>query len=64
MLSACCFALCLILHTPCIASYHSWLIVRSYTLGDTEPELVESMEQAHVEEFTNLSLDHGKPRCI
>jgi hypothetical protein len=35
-----------------------------YTLDHAEPELEEPMEQAHVEEFTSLALDQGKPRCI
>jgi hypothetical protein len=29
-----------------------------------ELDLEEPMEQAQVEEFTNLALDKGKPRCI
>jgi hypothetical protein len=38
--------------------------VYSYTLDRMETELEEPMEQAQVEEFTNLALDQGKPWCI
>jgi hypothetical protein len=33
-------------------------------LGHVEPEFEEAMEQAQVEEFTNLELDQVKPQCI
>jgi hypothetical protein len=36
----------------------------SYMLDHTKAELEEPTEQAQVEEFTNLALDQGKPRCI
>jgi hypothetical protein len=38
--------------------------VNSYMLDRAEPEPEIQVEQAHVEEFTNLSLDQGKPWCI
>jgi hypothetical protein len=36
----------------------------SYTLYHVEPKLEESMEQAQVEDFTNLDLDQDKLWCI
>jgi hypothetical protein len=36
----------------------------AYVLDDAETEFEEPVEQAQVEEFTNLELDQGKPRCI
>jgi hypothetical protein len=41
----------------------SWLLthVCSYVLDHVMPEFEEPMEQAQVEEFTNLELDQGKP---
>jgi hypothetical protein len=36
----------------------------SYTVDHAEAELKEPMEQAQAEEFTNLALNQGKPRCI
>jgi hypothetical protein len=42
---------------------HIWLI---YLLGHlyAELELDEPTERVQVEDFTNLALDQGKPRCI
>jgi hypothetical protein len=37
---------------------HIWLI---YPLGQV---YAEPVEQAQVEDLTNLALDQGKPRCI
>jgi hypothetical protein len=36
----------------------------AYSLGHAEPELEEPAEQAQDEDFANLVLDQGKPRCI
>jgi hypothetical protein len=38
--------------------------IRSFVLGPTEPIPKVQAEEAQVEEFTNLPLDHGKPQCI
>jgi hypothetical protein len=38
--------------------------IRSIALGHAESEPELQAEQARVEEFTNLSLDQGMPRCI
>jgi hypothetical protein len=38
--------------------------MRSFTLGPTEPKSEVQAEQAQIEEFTNLTLDQGKPPCI
>jgi hypothetical protein len=38
--------------------------IRPIMLGHAKPEPEVQVEQAQVEEFTNLSLDQGKPRCI
>jgi hypothetical protein len=38
--------------------------IRSFTLDHVEPEPEVHVEQAQVENFTNLALDQGKPRCI
>jgi hypothetical protein len=63
MLSAYCFhhvALAYLSH--CI----TWLLahVCSYALDHVVLEFEEPTEPAQVEEFTNLDLDQGKPRCI
>jgi hypothetical protein len=54
-----CVALAYLLH--CII----WLLahVCSYALDHAELKFEEPMEQAQVEEFTNLELDQGKPWC-
>jgi hypothetical protein len=46
-----------------ISLAHVWLI---YSIGHvyTKLELEEPTEQAQVEDFTNLDLNQGKPRCI
>jgi hypothetical protein len=60
MLSAYCF-----LHVALAYLSHCiiWLLthVCSYVLDHVMPKFEESMEQAQVEEFTNLELDQGKP---
>jgi hypothetical protein len=52
-----CVTLAYLLH--CII----WLLahVCSYVLDHAVPKFEEPMEQAQVEEFTNLVLDQGKP---
>jgi hypothetical protein len=46
-----------------MSSAHVWLI---YPIGHVyaEPELEVPTEQVQVEDFTNLKLTQGKPRCI
>jgi hypothetical protein len=53
----------LALCTPCIAlvNYGHLLHIR---LDHTEPGFEEPTEQPQVEDFTNLELDQGMPRCI
>jgi hypothetical protein len=38
--------------------------IRSLTLDHVEPKPEVQAEQAQAEDFTNLALDQGKPRCI
>jgi hypothetical protein len=49
--------------TPCITLFNCGhlLYIR---VDHVEPESEFQAEQAQVEEFTNLSLDQGKPWCI
>jgi hypothetical protein len=45
------------LHCIIMLSAHAF----AYSLDHVEPELEVQAERAQVEEFTNLSLDQGKP---
>jgi hypothetical protein len=49
-----------LLHCIVMLSAHAF----AYSLGHAEPELEEPAEQAQDEDFANLVLDQGKPRCI
>jgi hypothetical protein len=56
-------ALSYLMHCIILLLAHTYLI---YPLGHvyTEPKPEVQAEQAHVKEFTNLSLDQGKFWCI
>jgi hypothetical protein len=49
-----------LMHCIIMLSAHAF----AYSLDHVEPELEVQAERAQVEEFTNLSLDQGKPRYI
>jgi hypothetical protein len=36
----------------------------AFVIDHAESEFDEPMEQAQVEDLTNLALDQGKPRCV
>jgi hypothetical protein len=66
MLRAYCFASCLILHFIHFIMLTLTHIYPFYALNrvHVEPESEVQVERAQVEDFTNLVLDQGKPRCI
>jgi hypothetical protein len=53
----------LALCTPCIALVNYGHLLHMW-LNHAESEFEEPTEQPQVEDFTNLELDQGKPRCI
>jgi hypothetical protein len=51
------------MHCTIMSLAHVWLIS---SIGHVyaEPELKELTERVQVEDFTNIDLNQGKPRCI